>query len=140
MSLSHGVGAPPCHQDVMLVLLGCGVSVVRMWCWCWCCQDAVLVLVLASSGCGVGVGVVRMWCRCQCHWDMVLVLVLLGHGIGVSVIGRQCQHRSCGCSGIFSVGNCTWHTPPFPLNAPLLNIHKMLPKRMRDAVLSTQNG
>ena len=34
--LSRGVCTPPCHQDVTPVLLGCGVSVVRMQCWCQC--------------------------------------------------------------------------------------------------------
>ena len=44
---------------------------------------------------------------------------------------------------IVDAGNCAWHTPPLPLDAPLLNvlnIHKLLPKPMQDAVLSTTMG
>ena len=91
VSLSHGVGAPPCHQDVMPVLLGCGVSVVRMRCWCQCRQDAVLVSV--SLGYGVGVGVIGMRCQCWCCQDVVLVLVLSGRSVSVGVVGMWYWHR-----------------------------------------------
>jgi len=37
-------------------------------------------------------------------------------------------------------GNCARHAPPLPLDAPLLNIHKPLPKPVQDAVLSTTTG
>ena len=38
-----------------------------------------------------------------------------------------------------SVGDCVWYAPPLPLDAPLLNIHKLLPKHMQGAVLFTNN-
>ena len=41
---------------------------------------------------------------------------------------------------IVDAGNCAWHAPPLPLNTPLLNIHKPLPKPVQDAVLSMTTG
>jgi len=49
----------------------------------------------------------------------------LGGGVGVEIV---------------DAGNCAQHAPPLPLDTPLLNIHKPLPKPVQDAVLSTTMG
>ena len=54
-----------------------------------------------------------------------MALALSGGGVGVEIV---------------DTGNCVRYAPPLPLDTPLLNIHKPLPKPMQDAVLSTTMG
>ena len=104
------------HRDTILVSSGQGVSVIETWCWC----------TSLPSECDVGV----IGVRCQYHRDAVLVLVLvsLGRGVGVEIVDTQ------GRSVLV-----TAHSTPLLLNMPLLNIHKPLPRCVRDAILSTNS-